>query len=502
MKEVFSVFLFSFCFFSIAKSAGDIKDQGQNYSQNDPRTHNYAYDKTGNLIKDKQEEIEEIVWNSRGKISAIIRMPLSKKPDLYFGYDGFGNRVSKTAVYPYSINGIHKLTTYYVYDPWGKVMAVYERRYYDTGKEEYAQIEQHIYSGQTRLGIKTMNLILATEEGPVERELNKSERVLGEKKYELTNHTGNVLAVVSDKKILNPDSTYSADVVSASDYYPFGMQMPGRTISNPSDSYRYGFGGHEKDDEVSGNGNHLSFGDYGYSPRLGRRWNIDPVNQISISNYVAFKNNPIYFIDVKGEEPREGTSVLKVNVNKCFITNINDKTPKFKSFDNHLARKAKDVQASAMPIGPLPSDKTLIVDIVSMLFSVDDFAKGGSFTNETNQAHTWLAASKSSSGYEYVEFMKEGRNIRRNVTNLNEKLGVEKGFENVVTEKYTYDDNGQLVQAEFWSYKTIKNDNGEKKIMYQQISIDMKEESDATPNKSDWQEAQPSKYAPQENEDK
>jgi hypothetical protein len=54
----------------------------------------------------------------------------------------------------------------------------------------------------------------------------------GLKEYELTNHLGNVLATVSDKKLghSSNDSTvdyYNADVVSAQDYYPFGMLQPG-----------------------------------------------------------------------------------------------------------------------------------------------------------------------------------------------------------------------------------------------------------------------------------
>jgi hypothetical protein len=53
------------------------------------------------------------------------------------------------------------------------------------------------------------------------------------------------------------------------------MAMPGRTFG--SGLYRYGFNGHENDNEINGTGNHLSFGDYGYDPRLGRRWNIDPL---------------------------------------------------------------------------------------------------------------------------------------------------------------------------------------------------------------------------------
>ena len=57
----------------------------------------------------------------------------------------------------------------------------------------------------------------------------------GNKFFELTNHLGNVLVTITDKKIPVPTSStdisiayWSADITTASDYYPFGMQMPGR----------------------------------------------------------------------------------------------------------------------------------------------------------------------------------------------------------------------------------------------------------------------------------
>ena len=62
---------------------------------------------------------------------------------------------------------------------------------------------------------------------------------LGLKQYEQTNHLGNVLATVSDKRAEqrgtgSDDSIrfYHPSVVSASDYYPFGMLMPGRFTSD------------------------------------------------------------------------------------------------------------------------------------------------------------------------------------------------------------------------------------------------------------------------------
>ena len=44
-----------------------------------------------------------------------------------------------------------------------------------------------------------------------------------------------------------------ADIITLTDYYAFGMIMPGRTICN-SEQYRYGFNGMEKDDDWYGGG--------------------------------------------------------------------------------------------------------------------------------------------------------------------------------------------------------------------------------------------------------
>jgi hypothetical protein len=117
------------------------------------------------------------------------------------------------------------------------------------------------------------------------------------------------LVTVSDKKIgvdANSDGTidyYTADVISAQDYYPGGMTMPGRKSSQSNSNYRYGFNSIEKADEISGAGNHYTaeFGEY--DPRLGRRWNLDPKPTIGVSDYSMFLNNPIYYNDIKLDTP-------------------------------------------------------------------------------------------------------------------------------------------------------------------------------------------------------
>ncbi|AYN03741.1 hypothetical protein [Flavobacterium sp. 140616W15] len=72
---------------------------------------------------------------------------------------------------------------------------------------------------------------------------------VGDKEYELSNHLGNVVSVISDRSIFNTNGTFSPDVLSYSDYYPFGMQVPNR--HGNTNEYHYGFQGQEKDDEIN-----------------------------------------------------------------------------------------------------------------------------------------------------------------------------------------------------------------------------------------------------------
>ncbi len=72
--------------------------------------------------------------------------------------------------------------------------------------------------------------------------------------------------------------------------------MPQRSTS--SGSYRYGFNGQEKSDEIKGSGNSYTAAFWEYDPRLGRRWNRDPIYKNS--PYEAFGGNPIIYADPMG----------------------------------------------------------------------------------------------------------------------------------------------------------------------------------------------------------
>lgn len=116
---------------------------------------------------------------------------------------------------------------------------------------EKLKVNEWMIYGSSRLGVQKARLDLysTTFDADVENNIitNKSELqeydaeyafhsfagYRGRRQYELSNHLGNVLAVVSDKKTYNCTTTgvYTADVIQANDYSPFGAPMPDRSWS-------------------------------------------------------------------------------------------------------------------------------------------------------------------------------------------------------------------------------------------------------------------------------
>jgi RHS repeat-associated protein len=128
----------------------------------------------------------------------------------------------------------------------------------------------------------------------------------GKKLFELTNHLGNVLATVSDKKFGTPTtgipsqiSYYTADVKSAQDYYPFGMEMPGRQYNA---TYPYSFNGKRDDKDAE-----YGWQDYGKREydRLSVHFiSVDPITAKypMLTPYQFAGNKPIAASDLDGLE--------------------------------------------------------------------------------------------------------------------------------------------------------------------------------------------------------
>jgi RHS repeat-associated protein len=126
---------------------------------------------------------------------------------------------------------------------------------------------------------------------------------LGYKHFELINHLGNILTTISDIKEqqdYNSDNEvdcYTAQILSNSDYYPFGVSITERSYNNTG--RRYGFNGKENDEELET----MDFGARLLDGDLGVWLACDPLasKYPDLSPYQFCANNPIIFIEVDGK---------------------------------------------------------------------------------------------------------------------------------------------------------------------------------------------------------
>lgn len=176
-------------------------------------------------------------------------------PRVSFAYDENGNRVSKT-------DHLQNITTYYVNDPAGNVLEIY-----DNDGTSLQQKEVLVYAAG-RIGMYR--------------------KTSGTYQYELTDHLGNVRAVIGQNKT----GGGLADVVYYSDYYPYGSPL---TLGG--NDYRYGYQGQyaETDKESAW----VNFALRMYDPVIGRWMTTDPYGQYH-SPYVGMGNDPVNGVDPDG----------------------------------------------------------------------------------------------------------------------------------------------------------------------------------------------------------
>jgi len=157
------------------------------------------------------------------------------------------------------------------------------------------------------------------------------------KQYELSNHLGNVLVTLSAKPIF-VDSTQNnivdyrmADVMSISDYYPFGMLAPGRHWQ--SDSYRFGYQAQEAENELLGLGNASFFKHRISDNRIGRFFAVDPLaSEYPFYSPYAFSGNRVIdMVEQEGLQPAKANVHLdlkhNVNTNETIIHGIRKIVP-------------------------------------------------------------------------------------------------------------------------------------------------------------------------------
>ncbi|EJF54853.1 RHS repeat-associated core domain protein [Saprospira grandis DSM 2844] len=279
------------------------------------------------MVRDSSEQIEKIVWTVQGKVQEVHFEAGKPGPSvLQYEYDPMGNRLAKKKLYVDGPVDIRSEGQYYVRDPQGNVLAVYQYNEENIAlvddKDSLYLEELHLY-GSARLGIlkKPLFLRFRNESGHTGGDEALAFRTLmgvaqssyqqlelGRRRYELSNHLGNVLATVSDKS-LGQDSSqtgqadyYLAQVSSASLYYPFGWEMPGRKFVS-GEGCRFGFNGKE-DDRDWGTQNIQDYGFRLYNPSIGKFLSVDPLAKSFPWNscYAFAEGDVVRSVDLDGLE--------------------------------------------------------------------------------------------------------------------------------------------------------------------------------------------------------
>ena len=178
----------------IATNADDIKDQ--------TTVDNYIYNSIGQLIENKEEKVK-YTYNASGLVTEVQK---NETPRVRFYYNDRGHRIKKESFHPSGTT-----TTYYVRDAAGSVMSIY------TGGSSY----QSINPGAPPEPVPFLTI---QKELPIygSSRLGVHYRQSGTDAYQLTDHLGNVRAVI----MKNGENAVS--LTAKTDYYPGGMAMPNR----------------------------------------------------------------------------------------------------------------------------------------------------------------------------------------------------------------------------------------------------------------------------------
>ena len=258
--------------------------------------NNYRYDELGNLAHDTREQIEAIEWTVSGKVKAVTRTLGSTLKPLHFGYGNTGQRIMKQVTDDPIADGTG-FREHYVRDAQGNIMATY--RFSNTEGFSLEMNERPVY-GSSRLGSYQESLELYAK--PITAPLLANAMAQVHLNYELSDHLGNVTTVVTGRLLDgNGGGTLKqAELISAQTSEIYGSILPGRNF-NSAVSLR-GFNGQVKDDEVYGVSSASMTAEFWqYDARVGRRWNLDPKQNPSWSQYSVFSNNPVFYTDLKGD---------------------------------------------------------------------------------------------------------------------------------------------------------------------------------------------------------
>ncbi|WP_286920752.1 DUF6443 domain-containing protein [Flavobacterium sp. UBA4197] len=258
----------------------------------------YAYDANGNMIKDENKKITNIVYNH---LNLPVEITFSGGNKINYLYNADGVKVHKIITEGASVKTIDYL---------GGFQYVSNKLVFFPHTEGYVKVTDDVY----------FNYV-----------------------FHFTDHLGNIRTSWT----LN-EKTGELQIMEENHYYPFGLKhkaynteqytytmpmdgTPGYNVpelaqegSRNPNPFKYKYNGKELQDELG-----LNMYDYGarnYDPAIGRWMNIDPLaeNSRRFSTYVYALNNPMFFIDPDGMQAISTSNIYDDRIQMTTAIN-NDK---------------------------------------------------------------------------------------------------------------------------------------------------------------------------------
>ena len=246
------------------------------------KTDDYTYDANGNLIKDKNKNITEIIYNH---LNLPIKITFGAKGTISYIYNAMGQKLQKE-VNPI-LNGLTRTKTIY--------------------SSGFQYIETTRISKPPKPPGCTRLQYFPTAEGYVENTAGFCATEVYSYVYNYTDHLGNVR--LSYKDTDKNGAISSNEILEESNYYPFGLKHNGYNSNNSQLGYKYKYNGKELQDELGLNMYDMEARNY--MPDIGRWGVIDELaeNFRDSSPYNFSNNNPISFSDPSGMAPEASTFI-------------------------------------------------------------------------------------------------------------------------------------------------------------------------------------------------
>lgn len=291
------------------------------FHKNNQRLHSYdekitEYDKNGNIIKLERNgnvedvvpsiEIDDLTYVYKANSNELVKVTDDSSPTTNsgfidgadnteeYGYDDFGNMVrdDNKGITDIKYNHLN-LPTKIILGTSGEIEYVYNALGVKNEK-----IVDGVTTKYMSGGYQYENNVLKFfphAEGYVTKEGSSTYRHV----FNYTDHLGNIRLKYCD---LNQNGEIEAnEILEENHYYPFGLKHEGYNTNTHGLANRYKYNGKEFQDELG-----LNVYDYGnrnYDAAIGRFFNMDRFSEkyVDTSPYHYTKNNPVFFIDIKGD---------------------------------------------------------------------------------------------------------------------------------------------------------------------------------------------------------